>query len=103
VGEGQVDGVSGRAGDVFERGQRRARAPGLDQVDGQGRDTPFTQLGEAQAGLEPSLLDRTRPQVYARKSASLRLRVSRNWCVCPPAGHGRSLYTKTLSAAGINS
>ena len=49
LGEEELDRLARAAGDVFERGQRRPGASGLDQVDRRCGDMPLAQLGQAQA------------------------------------------------------
>ena len=95
LGQKELDRLARAAGDVLERRQRRPGPTRLDQVDGGRGHVTFAQLGEAQPGFRTGLLDRARTEIDAGEPSSFGLRVSRNWCVSPPASHRESLYTKS--------
>ncbi len=65
IGKEELDRLAGASGDVLERGQRRPRPAGFDQVDGRSRDLSLAQLRQAHLRLESRLLDRARPEIDA--------------------------------------
>src|SRR5689334_8844976 len=62
-GEEELDRFSCAPRDVLEGGERRARSPRFDEVDGRGGHMALAQLREAETGFDPSLLHRARTEV----------------------------------------
>src|SRR5207247_2431557 len=95
LGEKELHRLAGAPRNVLQRRQRGAGPASFDQVDRRRSHLPLAQLGQAQAGLEASLLDGAWTKVDAGKTASFGVATSRRRRLSAPAGHGPSLYTKT--------